>query len=38
MTYEKPQIIVEKKGPIVEVLCGGGNKCNGPKDNHSALL
>lgn len=32
--YVKPIVKVSKKPPIT-VMCGGGNKCNGPKDDHA---
>lgn len=35
MIYEKPQILVSKNGPVNEIMCGHGNRCNGPKDSHS---
>lgn len=38
MTYEKPKVIVDNKGPVMEILCGHGNKCNGPKDKNSVLV
>lgn len=34
MSYEKPKILVSKTDPVYEIMCGHGNKCNGPKDEH----
>jgi hypothetical protein len=38
MKYEKPEVVVNSQKPDAEVMCGHGNKCNGPKDTHSSIM